>query len=144
MWVKDKVVNLIKRYKTTNPFELAARKNIHIIWWDLHEEINGYYKYDRRNRYIVINQNLNFELKLFVCSHELGHAILHTRINTPFMHRNTLMSVDKIEVEANKFAVELLMPDNLIKEYSHLSIYDVARIANVPQEVVHLKSCEYS
>lgn len=141
MWLKEIVEKLIKKYNTTNPFEIAALKNIHIIEWDLHEEINGYYKYDRRNRYIVINSNLSDERKLFVCAHELGHATLHPRLNTPFMRRNTFLSVDKIEREANLFAAELLIPDDSLMDCEHQTIEYIASIHNVPVELARLK-CE--
>ncbi|QBK24967.1 ImmA/IrrE family metallo-endopeptidase [Ureibacillus thermophilus] len=75
----------------------------------------------------------------FVCAHELGHAVLHHDANTPFLKRKTLFSTERIEIEANKFAVELLMPDDFMREYSHLTIYEIAMMANVPREVVHLK-----
>lgn len=141
MWLKEKVVKLIKKYKTTDPFEIASRMNIHIIKWDLHEEINGYYKYDRRNRYIVINQKLSEELQKVVCAHELGHAILHTRVNTPFMTKNTFFSVSKIEREANRFAAELLIPDDCFIEYNN--IFDIASAYQVPVELVKLKCKKY-
>nr|WP_236782020.1 ImmA/IrrE family metallo-endopeptidase [Aneurinibacillus sp. XH2] len=112
--------------------------NIHIIKWDLHKQINGYYKYDRRNRYIVINCNLDNNFQRVVCAHELGHAILHTRVNTPFMTMNTFFSVNKIEREANTFAAELLIPDD---NFENLSIYEIASIYQVPVELVKLK-CE--
>ncbi|AMA72894.1 hypothetical protein ACH33_08510 [Aneurinibacillus sp. XH2] len=138
MWLKEKVKTLINKHKTSNPFEIAARMNIHIIKWDLHKQINGYYKYDRRNRYIVINCNLDNNFQRVVCAHELGHAILHTRVNTPFMTMNTFFSVNKIEREANTFAAELLIPDD---NFENLSIYEIASIYQVPVELVKLK-CE--
>lgn len=137
MWLKEKVHELVKKHKTLNPFEIAAQKNIHVIKWDLHEQINGYYKYDRRNQYIVINCNLDDDFQRVVCAHELGHAILHTRVNTPFMTRNTFFNVNKIEREANRFAAELLIPNNSIQEYNN--IYEIASLHNVPVELVRLK-----
>lgn len=137
MWLKSIVKELVTKHKTTDPFDISSRKNIHVIEWDLHQEINGYYKYDRRNKYIVINQNLSEEWKRVVCAHELGHAILHTRLNTPFMRRNTLFSVDKIEREANRFAAELLISDNSFKESNN--IYEIASLHDVPVELVQLK-----
>lgn len=137
MWLKSLALEYVKKYKTTNPFEIADKLNIHIIEWDLHKDINGYYKYDRRNRYIVINQNLSDEWKRVVCAHELGHAILHTRLNTPFMRRNTLFSVNKIEREANRFAAELLIPDSSFIESDN--IYEIASLYSAPVELVQLK-----
>lgn len=141
MWLKEKIKNLVKKYKTTSPFEIASQMNIHIIWWNLHEQINGYYKYDRRNRYIVINCNLDDDFQRVVCAHELGHAILHTRVNTPFMTKNTFFSVSKIEREANRFAAELLIPDDILLEYDN--IYDIASACCVPVELAKLKCEKY-
>lgn len=133
MWLKEKISKLVKKHKTNDPFELAAYMNIIVIFWDLHEQIKGYYKYDRRNRYIVINQNLSDAWKKLVCAHELGHALLHTRINTPFMRLNTLMSVDKVEREANEFAVNLLLYGVNFEDYE--TIYDLLRENGIPLEM---------
>ena len=140
-WIKSIVNELEKKYQTTDPFELASLLKIEVIPWDLHEEINGFYKYDRRNKYIVYNNNLPEETQRFVCAHELGHAVLHPRSNTPFLRKNTLFSIDKIEVEANTFAVELLLQDNFISEYSNtnLSIYEICEMHGIPRELSHLK-----
>lgn len=140
MWLKNIVVDLTKKFNTTCPFELSSKLNINIVEWDLHEEINGFYKYDRKNQYIYINQNLSDEWKKVVCAHELGHALLHARLNTPFMKRNTLFSVNKVEREANRFAAELLIPDDINCGESE-SINYIASLHNVPVELVRLK-CE--
>ncbi len=57
---------------------------------------------------IVLNQELDEFWARFVCAHELGHIILHPHVNTAFLLRSTLFSVDKIEKQANRFAIELL------------------------------------
>lgn len=133
MWLKEKISKLVKKHKTNDPFELAAYMNIIVIFWDLHEQIQGYYKYDRRNRYIVINKNLSYEYQRFVCAHELGHALLHTRINTPFLTKYTLLSVDKIEREANEFATYLLLYDKNFENYE--TKYDLLRASWIPLEM---------
>lgn len=80
-------------------------------------------------------------IQRFVCAHELGHAVLHPRSNTPFLRANTLFSVEKLEVEANTFAVELLLSDDVIAQYQNtgLTIYDVAEMYSVPRQLVYLK-----
>lgn len=141
MWLKDKVEKLIKKYKTTNPFEIASRMNIHVIEWDLHEEIKGFYQYEKRNRIIFINMNLENNEKIVVCAHELGHAVLHPKVSTPFIRKYTLFSVDKIEREANLFAAELLIPDDCFQEYDN--IFDIASAYQVPVELAKLKCEKY-
>jgi Zn-dependent peptidase ImmA (M78 family) len=74
---------------------------------------------------------------MFVCAHELGHAVCHPHLNTPFLKAHTLFSTDKIEHEANAFAVELLMPDSIILEDD--SIYNIAHCVGVPEQLVELK-----
>ncbi len=140
-WIKAEVIKLLKKYKTNNPFEIASSMNIQVIHWDLHEEIKGFYKYDKRNKYIFINNNMEFSIQRFVCAHELGHAILHPRSNTPFLREKTFFSKDKFEVEAHTFGVELLIQDEYFREYhdTNLSIYEICDIYGVPRELAHLK-----
>ncbi|MED4455945.1 ImmA/IrrE family metallo-endopeptidase [Metabacillus fastidiosus] len=140
-WVKNKVNDVIKKYETCDPFEVAALMHIHVIPWDLHEEILGYYKYDKKNKYIVINNKLNRANQRFVFTHELGHAVLHPKANTPFMRKNTLFSIDKIEREANRFAVEFLLPDECLLDYqnTNLSIQQICEMHGIPKELSHLK-----
>lgn len=126
-------MTIVKKYKTNDPFELSTCLNISIVEWDLHREINGFYKYDKRNRFIFINSNLNYDMKRFVCAHELGHAILHPRSNTPFLRQNTLFSIDKIEVEANTFAVELLLYDKVLEDFE--TKFDILRENGIPYEM---------
>jgi Zn-dependent peptidase ImmA (M78 family) len=68
-------------------------------------------------------------------------SYLHPKVNTPFLRANTLFSVDKIEIEANTFAVELLLSDEVISQYQNtdMTIYNVAEMYSVPKELVHLK-----
>ena len=137
MWIRETVRQLTKKHETTCPYEIAESCNIITLKHDLHHDINGYYKYDRRNQYIVINQNLTDQQQKVVCAHELGHAVMHKHVNTPFMRSNTFLSVSKVEREANRFAAELLIPDESFCECE--SIYDIASLHNVPLELVQLK-----
>ncbi|GGJ92893.1 hypothetical protein GCM10007063_14330 [Lentibacillus kapialis] len=54
------------------------------------------------------------------------------------------MKSHKIELEANKFAVELL-PDEFIYEFSdtRVTIKEVAQKFGVPEEVCHLKKIDH-
>lgn len=79
-------------------------------------------------------------MQRFVCAHELGHVVLHPNVNTPFMKAHTLFSIDKFEKEANTFAVELLMPDEIVHEYE--TIFAAAAACGVPTEVAILKQVE--
>lgn len=116
--------------------------NINVYQRDLHNEIMGFYKYIRRNKFIFINSYLDNDNQLFTCAHELGHSQLHPRINTPFLRSKTFLSVEKIEQEANKFAVELLLPDECIYEYvsTDITIKEMAATYGIPEQICHLKN----
>lgn len=141
MKIKKIVNNLVSECGTNDPFEIAERKNIKVIEFDLHPDILGFYRYVRRNMLIYLNSCLDYHDKRFTCSHELGHSQIHPRMNTPFLKRKTYFSHDKIEVEANRFAVELLMPDEHLQglRYESLTIQEAATMYGVPLEVAHLK-----
>ena len=78
-------------------------------------------------------------MQRFVCAHELAHSILHADLNVPKLTRYTMFSRDKFERQANAFAVELLLPDELLREYPDCSIYQLAASYGVPQDFVELK-----
>ena len=106
--IKLRVLNLIARHRTRNPFKLARLLNIEIVYEDL-GEVRGFFKKILRRKYIFINSKLSeFDQKL-VCSHELGHAVLHSSNKIQFLIDNTkLLRKSKIEDEANLFASWLL------------------------------------
>ena len=104
--------------------------------------LNGYYTKKYRIKHIHINERLSEPEQRFACAHELGHALLHPDSNTPFLTQNTYLSVDKLESEANKFAVEFLIPDDILCEY----VYDygytaeqIARILGYQKELIELR-----
>ena len=142
-WIKQTVVDLIDQHGTNNPFEIAEAKKIIVRELPLGDTL-GFYMYDRRFQVITLNKSLNEvpHRKMFVMSHELGHATAHPRANTPFLKENTLFSVDKIEVEANTFAVELLLPDSILQDYkdANYSLQEIATIYGIPKQLALLKS----
>ena len=139
MDTKRVVEKLIKKYNTNNPFELADYLEIAIIRSNLVDRLGFFSKY-KRSKFIHLNNQLSSKLQTFVCAHELGHAILHRGINTPYLKAHTLFSVDKIEKEANTFAVELLLPDDMLREYSDINFCRIAQSAGIPSGLEWLKS----
>lgn len=126
------------RYDTNNPFEIARERNIRILHQPLKTTLGFYVRY-RRIQNIILNDALPEGMQHFVCAHELGHSILHADLNVPKLTRYTMFSRDKFEMQANAFAVELLLPDELLREYEGYSIYHLVASYGVPQEFVELK-----
>lgn len=140
MRVKKTAVHLVKKHETNCPFRIAKDKGIIVQFQDLGTKW-GYYFIYKRIPIIIINSRLSKLIQRVVCAHELGHAIFHPKLNTSFMLKNTYFSVDKTEREANRFAAELLISDESIKDYleQQMTIQDIALLHNVPTELVELK-----
>lgn len=132
------VDTIIKKHKTRDPFKLANLIGITVLYEHL-GEYKGYYSNFYRHKIIHINKHLTKLEQKITCAHELGHAFLHTKSSTPFMRKNTLFSIDKLELEANKFSAYLLIDDTLIQS-NHLETIDhISSFFEVPKELVCLK-----
>lgn len=136
--IHNEVAYLKRYYKTDNPFDIIRAKNIHLIYEEL-GLIRGYYNLVLRQKQIHLNCNLEGAQRIFTATHELGHAIMHPKANTPFLLANTYQSVDRLEIEANKFAVEFLITDETLYEYREYTIEQVARILGYRKELVELR-----
>ena len=129
---------LINKYKTNNPQEIAQELGIIVLFEEL-GDINGYYNTAFRQKLIHININLPEYKQQFTIAHELGHALLHPKANTPFLRDNTLFSINKLEIEANKFAVDLLITDEAIAEVKHLTLDQMANYFGINKNLIKLR-----
>lgn len=138
MDIKQKANTLAKKYGTRNPFEIINHLNIIVIRYPL-KEIRGFYQYFRRNNIIYINENLTYQEQLFVCAHELGHMLLHKQSNALFMNTKTQFITSKFEIEANKFAVELLIDEDTLKEYKEFTTEQLSRLLGYDRKLIELR-----
>jgi len=136
--MKDTILRLTKKYHTSNPFELANALNISVFYEEL-GTVNGYYNKPLRMKQIHINHNLSEHDAKFTCAHELGHAILHPNASTPFLRSKTFLSVNKLETEANSFAVNLLIPDCEIYANKELTTGQLSRLLGYEEAMIKLR-----
>lgn len=117
MDIKLRVENLIKKYGTREPYKLCKMLKIKIIYSDL-GNIKGIYKKVVTNKFIAINENLDEFCQKVVLAHELGHAILHHSKEIQSLKDYDLFPSfsNQLEIEANIFAAELLIDDNIENE----------------------------
>ncbi|MEI3596869.1 MULTISPECIES: ImmA/IrrE family metallo-endopeptidase [unclassified Oceanobacillus] len=135
MAIKKKVGQLVKKYGTNNPFELAKALNIEVIFEPLGSSL-GYFSRFNRTSIIHINESLPYEKQLTTCAHELGHVLLHPDLNTAFLKANTYYPTSKIEQEANEFMLELLFNQNNIDA---ITIKEATEDYGVPEQLLHKK-----
>lgn len=137
--IKSIVNDVIHKYKTSNPDLIAKAMGIQVLYADLGKTLGYYTKY-KKGKFIVLNSTMSGSAKNFVLAHELGHFIMHPDVSTPLLSKYSLYSNIKIEVEANTFAVELLLPDTYLEEHTDIGVYNLARCRGVPEGLVCLKS----
>lgn len=74
-------------------------------------------QYNSNKHMIVVNILDNLQRQRFTKAHEIGHAVLGHVGENGISNRNVMSyGYDVNEIEANKFAAELLMPKKLILE----------------------------
>jgi len=129
---------LIKQYETRDPFRIAGELGIHVEYKDL-GKLKGMYTVIKRNRFAVINNNLDEYIQRLVCAHEIGHDQFHRALALDgWLHEFMLYNMKtRPEYEANIFAAELLLPDDEILELIDIG-YDYEQIASVMYSDINL------
>lgn len=140
--MNDRVKNLVAYYKrkvgSNNPFEIADYLNIEVQTGDL-GSCAGCYLYLQKHRCIFLNENLFSYEKELVMAHELGHSILHQKENSYFIRDKTLLLTSKPENEANIFASELLIPNEILLEYWYYTTEQLASLLGYEQKFIEIR-----
>lgn len=138
--IKELILGLLDTYRTNNPFELCDYLEIKIIESNLGSEIKGFFQRTENDFEIIhLNSNLNYYDKKSTCAHELGHALMHTNLAIGFFIENTLQIKDRYEIQADKFAAELLLPNKLDEEFKSMNIEQLSCVFKVPKEFIKYK-----
>lgn len=133
-----KIANYYRRkFQTSDPFEIAD--NLNILYQIGNLKCEGCYMFLKNHRYIFLSDSLSYTERRMVMAHELGHAILHRKQNCYFIRNKTFLSTNKIEIEANRFAAELLIPDSILEIHKDMTISQLARTLGYAERIVELK-----
>lgn len=138
----DTVEKLVKKYGTRDPYELCRLLGIKIHYHDMQKKLKGFFYYQSRQKNIVIDSNVNKILERILIAHELGHAVLHTKIAMMrgFHEMEMFDGSSKEENEANFFAAELLLEDRVVLEcLSEYSFFETAKMLYVPAALLDYK-----
>lgn len=132
------VDTLVRKYHTRNPFEIIKNMNVILVFYPL-EGVNGFYQYFQRNNIIYIDERLSDEEKMFVCAHEIGHMILHKKSNSVFMDSRTNLNTSKYEIEADRFAMNLLVPNEIFEEHLEFTVSQFSHLLGYDQKLIELR-----
>lgn len=110
----NKANELKTKYKTTNAITIAQELGIRVITRNVNPKVFKAHivQFDNYPAFISINSSFSELSQRVLCAHELGHALLHQ--DCCINHFNTAadMVKQKMEYEANLFAVALLFDEN--------------------------------
>ena len=136
--VKRLVAYYVKKYNTRNPFELADYIGVEVQTGQLGEG-SGFYMFLKNHKCIFLNEDLEDHERTLVMAHELAHSIMHRKENCYFIRNRTLLLTSKIEIEANTFAAELLIPDEIIMGNPGLTKAQIACLAGYDERIMEFK-----
>ena len=139
--MEEKIRKIVKKYGTNDPFKLADCLGAITITGPTLDDTRGCYYYYKRNGIICIDEDLNDEESRMVCAHELGHFILHRKVNSVLLKNTTFLNTNKYEIEANRFAAYLLIPEEDLNEYVKYgyTIDQLASFFKVSKEFMELR-----
>lgn len=103
-----------------NPFEVADKMGIPILEKEAADRFEGCLLNVDGEMAIVINTAVTYEArKKFTVAHEIGHAEIPHHKGQEFRCLSSAIGIalgKELEIEANDFAAELLMPSSFIEE----------------------------
>lgn len=142
MNIHDFVEKTVRKYHTRDPYKIAREKNVLLVFAPL-IDVRGFFQYFQRNNIIYIDETLSEHEQRFVCAHELGHMHMHKSDNFLYMDTKTGFNTNKYEIEANQFAVNLLIPDEVILENYNCTVGQLSRIFGYEKALIELRLKSY-
>ena len=141
--IKRLVAYYIKKFETRDPFKLAEYLNVEVQTGPLGSRA-GCYMFLKNHKCIFLNEDLEEHERILVMAHELAHSIMHRKENCYFIRNKTLLLTSKMEIEANTFTAELLIPDDLIYENAEMNSSQIARMLGYDEKIMEFKKLEWS
>ncbi|MDY4595698.1 ImmA/IrrE family metallo-endopeptidase [Faecalimonas umbilicata] len=138
MDIKERVNEIVQKYGTRNPLKIAKAMDAILVFHPL-DGVRGFYHYFQRNHIIYVDERLPENEMLFVIAHELGHLFLHKDSNAIFMDTRTNFVTNKFEIEADRFALNLLIQDSDIEEYLSFTTDQLSRLFGYHKRMIELR-----
>lgn len=129
-----------------NVEKIAEKHNVNIIKQPLSTNMSGVFFKKGNRLFLAVNSKHNEHRQRFTIAHEIGHYILHSRNeilyydNHPFFRADNVLNSD--EVEANSFAAELLIPQELVIKLIDNGVRSIQELAgrfNVSEDAMRYR-----
>lgn len=124
-------------YKT-DPRKIAEWLDISIVPHKFSDNISGVFFRKEGNLYLGVNSDQHEHRQRFTIAHEIGHYLMHSHETLHYdTHKEladgVLFRADNVssseETEANHFAAELLMPEELVAELIESGMTSIQELA---------------
>lgn len=124
-----------------NVEKVAEKLSATVLYDDLEDEVSGFLLKEKGVATIAVNQHHHANRQRFTLAHECGHLVLHADqgdrlwVDKAYFFRDANSSTgDQLaEIQANRFAAALLMPEELIRsaleDAAIISDIDIFRLA---------------
>jgi len=146
--IRERVTALLEDHGVTEPpipiEKIAEKLGLEVRYAPLQGDLYGALIRSNHEMYIGVNSHNHPNRRRFTIAHELGHFVLHkgirvhidkgVRVN--WRDDESSQAVSDEEMEANRFAAELLMPIQFLKR-------DIEKLKGVGQETVALLAGKY-
>lgn len=105
-------------------YDLARRMGVQVVQTPMNEDISGMLIRDDGVPTVGLNKQQAARRRRFTLAHELGHLRLHrgrplivdSLIRINLRDSTSATATNREEVEANRFAAALLMPEDMIRD----------------------------
>lgn len=120
------VTDLLRVHKVTAPavnvFRIIEENEIKLVFEDMDDSDSGLLLIEGGKATVAINKSHHANRQRFTAAHECGHYFMHRDgdeqlfVDQAFARGATASAgTDAIEIEANLFAAQLLMPEHMVK-----------------------------
>lgn len=130
-------------------FDIAKRMGASLFYLPEKDgHLDGLLRIQAGEPEILINRKHHIHRQRFSVAHEIGHLLLHSEtllsgtMNSLVLYRDTSVgkNTSQVEREANRFGSRLLIPDDLIEQYSlHYGLDDLAALFQVSPEAMAIR-----
>lgn len=121
------VTELLREHKVTVPavdvFRIIEENNIKLVREEMDDTDSGFLLIQGGNSTIALNASHHPNRQRFTAAHECGHYFLHCKgakddkffVDQTFQrNQKAYAGTTQIEIQANRFAAELLMPEMMV------------------------------
>lgn len=139
-YIKNQVAELVKRFNTRDPEQIALGLDIFVKRADI-GSLKGMYTILLDKPFIVVSDTLDEIQSRQIIAHELGHDRLHRHFATESILQETMFynMSSQPEFEANLFAAHLLLGEKAQEMAQQgATLTDIATVLGVQEQLVEI------